>query len=386
MRPSTQRSGIIFAAVATGVAIGVCAGGLATLFAKRVVTPAPHPPAPLEVLSVNRKEHAHTVTFTRGEDARLRGNYSFIFDKGKGHIRVGDVVREDAHSVERLLLGIDHGVLEKGALGRITGWWFARPEELGYPVEDVHIPADIGTLPAWRIAPEESLPGAVAIHVHGRGARREEVLRGVAPLAREGYTNLVMSYRNDPDAPPATGGRYGLGVTESQDVMAAIRFAVAAGATSIVLVGWSMGGTAVLIAAEQSEYRDLIVGLVLESPGIDWPDILRHQAQRSRVPQQIGVLGTSLIERGSRLVGLEASVRVSELTPDRFASTLRVPVLLIVSDEDTFVPATGALHLAHLRGDSVTLWRAPAGEHVKIWNVDPGQWEQQIEAFIATLA
>ncbi len=65
-----------------------------------------------------------------------------------------------------------------------------------------------------------------------------------------GYTSLVVSYRNDGDAPNSDDHRYALGDREWQDVSSAIEYAFEHGAERIVLLGYSMGGATVLQAAD----------------------------------------------------------------------------------------------------------------------------------------
>lgn len=373
-----QVAAVMLAVIAAVMGIG---GAVATVFARRVVTPAAEPPAPVTVLDVDRSAQPPTVTFTRGEDADLEGSLSFIFDGGEGHARVGHIIARDTGSVQRVLETELRGTIQPQDRGRITGWWYDSPERLGYPYTPILITSEVGDLPAWRISPPTADTDHVAIHVHGRGARREETLRGVTPVAQAGWTSIVMSYRNDADAPRSADGKYGFGVTESADVEAAIDMAVRDGATTILLVGWSMGATAVLQAAERSPHRDLIAGLILESPAIDWPDILRHQAELASIPAQVAGIGTTLFHRGSRLAGMDAPIAVAELTPERWAATLSMPVLIHVSEADTFVPPAGAIRLAELRSDLVTIRLTDQGEHVKLWNVDRSGWEHATTEF-----
>ena len=54
---------------------------------------------------------------------------------------------------------------------------------------------------------------------------------------RPGYTSLMVSYRNDGDAPRSDDHRYALGDREWLDVEAAIEYALEHGANDIVLLG-----------------------------------------------------------------------------------------------------------------------------------------------------
>src|SRR5690606_37187059 len=94
---------------------------------------------------------------------------------------------------------------------------------------------------------------------------------------RAGYTSLLISYRNDGDAPSSADHRYGLGDTEWRDVESAIRFALDSGARDVVLMGWSMGGATVLQTLTRSTFATAIRGVVLDSPVVDWVTTLQYQ-------------------------------------------------------------------------------------------------------------
>lgn len=365
--------------------------GVARYFAVRVITPDVQKPQPVTVVSVQRSAANSSVTLTRGEDAALSGTYSFIFDGGSGHARLGTIVSEAPHTdshntVTRKLLEERRGTLRAGTPGRITGSWYDREsiqaEGLG-TVEDVTVVSELGGLQAWLIhPPKSSVADHLAIHVHGRGAGMEETLRGVQPFSETGAASLVISYRNDESAQVAAGGKYGLGTTEWRDVEAALAFARERGYRRVTLFGWSMGATACLLAAEKTRHADLVAALILESPAVDWPEILAHQAKLAGLPSWIGKLATRLLQSLPRTVGLRESIEVSKLNPKRFANSLTVPTLIIVSDGDTFVQMEGALELAKTRQDLVKLYRAPHGEHVKIWNCAREEWTRQVSEFI----
>jgi dienelactone hydrolase len=195
----------------------------------------------------------------------------------------------------------------------------------------------------------------------------------------------VISYRNDPGAPAGDNGRYGIGVSEARDVDAAIAEAQRRGASRVTLFGWSMGGTACLVAATAGDYAALIDGIVLDSPALDWATLLRHQASLMRVPRAIADMGIGMLDAGVVRTGEPAGITLADLTPEAFAKHLSVPVLIHASKGDTFVPCEGSQRLAAARPEMVQLRLQEEGEHVRLWNVSPGAWEKATEQFVRAL-
>lgn len=383
---------IAAAAILSGLVGGSLA--LAAHFARRVLTPARHADARVAVEAIEGDASAGTHrVWIHGPDAALPGEYSFIWADGAGHARLGPVLergRERGRErVLRAVVAVDRGELRVGVRGRITGWWYTDPAELGFETERVVLPVDGGQSWAWLVRPTPGTeqPGRWAVHVHGRGALPEETLRGVAPLARAGVTSLVIAYRNDPGAPAGVRGRYGLGLAELRDVNSAMTWALAQGARRVTLVGWSMGGTATVLAATRGRHRPVIDGLVLDSPALDWPGLLLRQAQLVRLPRGFARLSMKLIQCGWVRGAIPGHIGtdLGALTAASLAADLRVPVLLHASPQDTFVPWQGSLEFARIQPELVTL-RATTGEHVKLWNVDPAGWEHSTEEFVRALA
>src|SRR5690606_34883856 len=131
--------------------------------------------------------------------------------------------------------------------------------------------------------------------------------------------------------------------------------------------------------------RDHIDGLVLDSPGVDWPGLLTHNGSDKRVPRLITRLGISLIGRGLIASGERGGIDFTSLRPEYCAERLRVPVLIQVGGADRVVPWEGALELERLRPELVQVRKEPSAGHVRIWNVDRAAWERSVHAFVAAL-
>jgi len=217
---------------------------------------------------------------------------------------------------------------------------------------------------------------------------RAETLRTVPPFRDAGWSCLVVSYRNDGEAPRSPDGRYALGDEEWEDVEAALRWVADRGATEVVLVGWSMGGATVLQAATRASGRELVTGLVLESPVVDWRTTLRAQGSAMHLPRPVQevvlrVLASPLL---SRVSGRRTPIDLDRLDLVARADQLTVPVLVLHSDDDGFVPSTASHALAAARPDLVQLEVFTVARHTKLWNLDPERFDRVISAWLARLA
>ncbi len=381
------RAAAISAAVGGGAVVvaGAAISGAAAYFARRVVTPDRVKADDVVVRSVG----AGTVTLAATPETTSPGRYGLWLDKGQGHVRLGEVVEKDlrAGTVTRRVEAVEQGRLLPGPARWNQYYYSGTPTSaLGLRHEDVEIVSDAGPLPTWYVPPPKDVQrrDVWAVLVHGRGATREECLRAVPLLNRLGVPTLVPSYRNDPDGPTTVGGRLSLGDTEWQDVEAAVLHALEQGAKEVVLFGWSMGGAIVLQHVSRSWTADRVRALVLDSPVIDWKDVLEHHAQMNRLPLPIGRLGLMMMadKAWRRVVGTDAPVDLRRLDWVTRAAELRLPVLLVHSDDDEFVPSGPSRRLAQARPDLVTFLSFPHARHCREWNTDPDRWEREVARFL----
>ncbi|MFE7631890.1 alpha/beta hydrolase family protein [Kocuria sp. NPDC057446] len=397
------RGAVVGAAVTVGAAslsFGLSSAA-AAYFARQVVVPPKYRSEDLQILGVTRTGEdgdpsaTTLVRLPATVDTTVAGTYSLRFDAGRGHARIGAIRSYSPQdgTVTRVVEEVYSGDLHRATRGFWSGTVYPDPGAAGLPFEEVEIPIEVGPAPCWVVPAEGGptpqgerprvLPGPWAIMVHGRGAHRMETVRAV-PVARElGLTSLLISYRNDREAPPTHDFRYGLGFTEWKDVQTAISYAKSRGATQIVLFGWSMGGAIALQTADLSFYRDDIAALVLTGPVVDWFELIAHHSRTRRIPSGIGRLATNLISHpaGRMLTGLAAPVDLQALDWLSRSEHLRTPTLVLHSVDDEFVPAASSRRLAELNRlvEFVPFARA---RHTKEWNVDPQRWEDAVRRWL----
>lgn len=380
-RPLTTAAALLAVGM---LATGIGAAVVALRVARNVVTPPTRRRYDIDVIAYD--EAAGTVVLSRTADTVVPGRYSMWFDRDRGHARIAEIIAHDALTVTRRVHSVQRGDLARASRARWAGWWYLTPADLAVPFSEVGIRTPIGVAPAWRI--DAASPGGDwVIQVHGRAVTRSEGLRAVDAFSSAGYTSLLISYRNDGDAPASLDGRYALGDDEWRDVEAAIAYALDEGATRIVLMGWSMGGATVLQCITRSTLAEHVAGVVLESPVVDWVRVLRFQAAASGLPPVVRDAALAMLasHRASQWVGLDEPIDFDRLDIVARAAELSIPMLVLHSVDDGFVPSDGSVALAAARPDVVRLEHFATARHTKLWNYDAPRWERAITRWLGAL-
>ncbi|MDR7159172.1 alpha/beta fold hydrolase [Arthrobacter sp. BE255] len=361
----------------------------AAYFARQVVVPKTTRKEDLPIRRVFfGADGALLVELPASPQTSATGRYSIWFANGTGHACVGPVVARDpdAGTVTRVVERVDAGDLRGATAGIWSAYVFSKPDQLGLPYSDVEIPVEGGVAPAWKFEAAEASaePNAWAIHIHGMGGKRSGALRGVPVAVRCGYTSLVVSFRNDGEAPPSTDGRYNLGQSEWRDVEAAVQYAVDNGSQKIVLFGWSLGGSIALRVADQSAHSKRISGMVLDAPVFDWVRTLTENASASGLPRSIASLGLRMLQSPIMgfVTGLQDPINFAHMDWLKRAEAIKNPTLVLHGDGDPSTPFQVSQLIAGLRPDLLRLVPFDSVGHSQEWNVDPARWESAVVALL----
>lgn len=383
-----MRRAVIAGAVGCGM-VGAAAFLAAAYFAREVVVPKTLRREDLPIRRVYCvADERLMVELPASARTTAPGRYSIWFSNGMGHACIGDVVSSDAGAgtVTRLVERVDSGDLMTAKAGIWSGYVYPTPEPLGLSYSNIDIPVENGSAPAWKFTPTQASEDSStwAIHIHGLGGSKAGALRGVPVADRLGYTSLVVSLRNDRDAPKSADGRYHLGQTEWHDVEAAVSYAVGQGARQIVLFGWSLGASIGLQLAAASEFRHFISPLVLNAPVIDWSSTLVANARSSGLPSWVARLGLQMLgSAGMRsITGLDAPLNFHALDFLARADELRVPILVIHNEGDRATPFAVSCEFVSRRPELTTLLTFPSAEHTQEWNSDPDGWDAAVESWL----
>lgn len=146
-------------------------------------------------------------------------------------------------------------------------------------------------------------------------------------------------------------------------------------AARIVLLGWSMGAAIALQLAHRERYRDLIVGLVLDSPVLNWRSVIQANCKRAGRPSTAGALAMPWLmkERLACMVGLPTVLPLDAFNWVKRAHELEVPTLILHGASDNSVPFATSKRLRDQRPELVSLEAFEAG-HTLNWNTDNERW------------
>lgn len=291
-----------------------------------------------------------------------------------GFARIGAVLEKNDTSVVRAC-GVVTGQLPVGGWASLRGISrSANPANyLGLPFEARSFDGPLGSHPAWFVPGSDS---TWAIYVHGIGANRAEGLRTLSVLNARGLPGLLITYRNDLDAPRSPDGLYHLGLTEWRDIEAAARYALAHGARDLVLASYSMGGHVTLQFLARSPLAARVRGVILEAPVLDWAATLDHRSRVLRVP-------AVATWAGKTIAAARAGLDWNELDFVHHHEQVVTPMLLFHGLHDTYVPVAVSEAYARARPGQVTFVGIEHGNHVDAWNADPVRYAADVNRWCA---
>ncbi len=247
--------------------------------------------------------------------------------------------------------------------------------------EYIEYESDLGMFPAYLTSKGET---GVVIFVHGfRGAfERDFTAMLRAPdFENLGYRSMIISYRNDANAPKDPSGLYQYGVTEWIDLDNAIKYVEQnINPDKIVLWGTSGGGGPVTSWLQNNPDSDRVDGIIFEAPVISFWESVEVNG-KARYP--------FLPELFFPYIKLFTEIRYGvDFDTMDFRDALvksEVPVLLFHGDDDEWVPVDMSDYIADNRRTNFTYIRMSNVGHVTSWNADPDNYVYQLELFLNSL-
>ena len=319
---------------------------------------------------------------TARQDIGHPGVLGLVWDGGHG--RLGNVIDVRGAGVVRAFepgLGLPPvcaGEIEDCPPVEIDPWVYpGDPSDVGLTFEHVTYEQPLGVMGAWLV------PGGSghrwALHCHGWTADKRELVRMLPTYHRHELTSMVIDYRNDPGAPGDPSGRYRFGLSEWEDLEAAVQYAVDAGAENVVLSGCSTGSAIVMAFLERSPLSSQVSGVVLDSPNIILADAIRHGTRDARATRL-------MIEFGMWVADLRWKIDWEGTNyVQRADTTLKMPTMVFHGTSDQTIPIAVSRQLEAKVPGLVELVETPAAGHVMSWNADPERYERYLGNFLGRI-
>jgi len=336
-----------------------------------------------------------TIESIDGDTIVLAGNDDAIEDPGVyalhwdgGFALIGGIESIDNQRVHRTLTAIT-GTPPPMTPEEVDldSWIYPNdPSDAGLAFEDVAYTSPVGKMDAWYV-PAGGAPAATwAIHAHGWRTDRREMLRLLPVFHDANIDSLVIEYRNDTEGPADSSGLYRFGRTEWQDIDAAVQYALDHGAAQVVLVGFSTGATGELAFLERSTLFDSVVGVVFDSPNIDFGRAVRTEAQQTTlIPGLPFTVPDSLTATAMFIADKRYDIGWKAIDYVGHTDALAVRALVFHGDADGTVPLSVSQDFADAYPDLVTLVITPDADHVRSWNVNADGYEETLSQFLGEL-
>lgn len=278
----------------------------------------------------------------------------------------------------RVLRQLTEDLPEVGTPVSLSGWLGSHPEHFGFIDGYKEVKLANGTI-SW-IFPNES--STWVIHVHGRRAGMGETLRNLEQFAQPGYSQMTISMKTDAK-PFGLGKKVSrLGATEWVEIEQAVQFARAAGASDIVLFGWSQGALISGLFLINSLEAKHVKGAIFDSPLLDYRNTMRFQAEKGGYERYLGDSVVNAI-RDSKLIRLLGyrNVDVDKVSLIRDLKLPDVPVLVLYSMNDGHV-AIEDVHKLQALNAEVRLVEIPNARHCRLYNEDQERYKSAIGSWL----
>jgi pimeloyl-ACP methyl ester carboxylesterase len=364
----------IAAAVAIGLLLAMIFGAYwgSSVIGSELLTPSEREPGPqFEIGLVG----AGRIVLPRNAITEQEGIWGVSNEEG-AYGQMAAIISKDAETIERSFRSL-RGRFIAGEMVTLDAYAVgADPmEAFAIDFDEVRVPGPLGVNPAWLISGELD---TWVILIHGEGLdEREQVLRIIPEIEEMGFSALVVTYRND-SAGPDDGGYYRWGLSEWQDVEAAMEFARSRGAEDFILYGFGMGATIAITHLHESDATGEVLGAVLDSPVLDLGAVVDAIAQERGIP--------GLVDGGAKTVArVRFGLEWSKLNQMERLHQFDVPMLLLQGSEDNVAPVGTADAFAEALPELVTYERFEGARRTELWNVDAERYNTAVRLFLSEL-
>lgn len=256
------------------------------------------------------------------------------------------------------------------------------PVQGTYQLEEVTYDSPLGPMDAWYLPAGGT---TWVVHIHGLNATPAEAEPLFGPLQEAGYPQLSITYRNDEGQPADPSGYHQYGATEWEDLSGAVDYAVANGAETIVLSGFSTGGAHTMSFLSRQP-REIVIGVLFDAPNVDFGRTVDYAAGQRELPVVGLPVPVTLSATAKFITSLRIGVNWKLLDYIADADeTIRQPVLIHHGTADLRVPLETSLDLQATNPDLIQLIQVEGAGHIESYDVDRQGYVDSVLAFLAGL-
>lgn len=239
-----------------------------------------------------------------------------------------------------IYLGLFLGFL---ILFSLYGFWVAihppryitnlTPKDLGWEFEEVKLTTSDGVkLSAW-LVPFDSAQGKpsdkVIILLHGYPADKANLLQW-AEFLHNDFNLLFLDFRYFGDS---GGSLTTIGYKEQDDLQAAIDYLKNKGLTKIGAMGFSLGGTVAIL-------RGQVIKAIVSDSAFANIDLMGYEFYKP-----LWIIKYPLTALTKLWAQIFLGINANEVSPERAASNIKIPILVIHSKKDQTIPFENAERL-----------------------------------------
>lgn len=302
-------------------------------------------------------------------------------------------VQHKSHSIRRFILLIILltliSAIVVSAISAFAGWKLIHPERLSISdfsanivpsyddvsFKDIH--GDI-LLKGWYFSVTGSNKTIILAHGYEKNRLHfgEETIHLVKNLLDTGYNVLAFDFRNCGES---GGDTTTFGVYEKDDLLGAIQYVKNKGSETIVLMGFTTGASACLLAAADSKDVDAVIA---ESP---------YSALNTYFEENIDILSglpkVPFNKATTLATFLLAGIDPDEARPEKAVLSISPrPILLIHSKDDSKVPIENSRSIYRAsNSSSIKFWEAIGADNEEIYQYNPEEYVKRVTNFLAKL-
>ena len=288
-----------------------------------------------------------------------------------------------SHSIAGLMavapLGAESQTAERPADPLTLGYRGDPQTALSLPFQTIPLETPLGIAETW-LVPAAGPEVGRAVYVHGLSGAREDGYRYLQTLHAAGWSVLLVTYRNDADAPADPSGRFSFGLNEWPDLQAAVsHMAPEDTGPGVLVVADSMGGAILGQFLRQSPIAGRVKAVALDSPSLSFSAGVDLVAKHFGKPLP-GLF--SLV--ADQILPLETGLDLHLAEVSAEFEAFPGPLFLAHGEADQFVPVGPSQALAAARtAPTVTHWTK--SDHLDSHAEDPAAYAAAFTQFLSLL-